>query len=53
MGETWYNPLKIPIPDPKDSKYKTLNDRKALNKNAIDESRANCKGDILAVFNTE
>lgn len=29
--------------------YKTLNDRIALNRNAIDESRAKFKGDILIV----
>lgn len=47
IGLTWYKPLNNPIPFPKDSKCKTLNDRKALNRNAIEESRANCKGDIL------
>ena len=49
IGDTWYNPLNIPIPEPKDSMYKTLNDRIALNKNAIDDSRAKFKGDILIV----
>jgi len=29
--------------------YKTLNDRKALNKNEMADSRANCNGDILVV----
>lgn len=47
IGVTWYKPLNKPIPFPKDSRYKTLNDRKALNRNAIAESRANCKGDIF------